>query len=42
MNLIGEVLMIVGLSTIVNVVLEAYHNRRASEEVGEFDKVGRH
>lgn len=36
-HLVGEGLFIIGLTTLTNMVLEAYYWRRAQEEVGEYD-----
>ena len=38
-HIIGEGLFVVGLTVLTNMALEAYHIRRAMEEVGEHDEV---
>jgi hypothetical protein len=37
MHLLGEGLFVVGLSIITNVVMEAYHQRKTTEQVGDYD-----
>lgn len=38
-GLIGEALFVIGITVPTCMVMEAYHGRRAQEEVGEHDKV---